>query len=403
MINSTFTVIFYIRRDRAHDDGKAPIYMRITIDGERAEISTKRYVKPNKWNSKVYRVKGRSERVKAINNYLTILHNRVLQAYNELLFATDIVTPKDVKDKVLGKDEARFKLLELFEQHNQKVKRLVGNDYAKATYKKFDRIYRFAKKYMEKNYDKSDLYFTEIDLDFIEGFEEYLKVQRGLQHNTTLKYISVLKKIFLIAKRKGLLIKDPFTDFDRSFKEKVPTHLTMKELKSIEQCNLGDIERLERVRDCFVFCCYTGLSYSDADKLSYDEFYEDDEGDVWLVQNRTKTDEPAQILLLPKALEIYKKYKTEGEQVLPTISNQRMNAYLKEIADVSRIQKNLTFHVARHTFATTITLGNGLSIETVQIMMGHRNRRSTEHYARITNKKLIADMKKLKNVIKNGY
>ena len=397
MINNTFSISYYIRKSRARKNGKAPIYMRITIEGEVTEISTKRCIEPSRWNSNTSRVMGRSEDAKIINDYLSILHTRVLKAYNNLMLTTDVVTPKKLKDKVLGRSEVKYRLMELFEEHNDKVKKLIGKDYSKATYKKFDRIYRFTKDYLKRKYDTSDIILMDVDLEFIEGFETFLKTHRDLQHNTAMKYISIMKKIVIIAQKRGILQKDPFAEYDLNYKEKTPTHLTMKELKRIENHDLHEIERIVQVRDCFVFCCYTGLSYKDADKLTNDELFEDEDNDTWLVQRRTKTDEPARILLLPKALEIYEKYKGLNEnKVLPTISNQKTNAYLKEIADLCKIKKNLTFHVARHTFATTITLGNGLSIETVQIMMGHRNRRSTEHYARITNEKLTSDMKKLK-------
>lgn len=406
MLNSTFSIIYFLRTHRKRSNGKSPIYLRITIDGERSEISTKRYIEEERWSSETYRVIGNDDEAREINNYLTILHNMVLQAYNELMYATDIITAQKVKDKVMGREKMKYKLIALFEDHNLKIHKRIGVDYAKATYTKYKTVKKYTQQYLKKEYGKDDYYIIDIDLDFIEGFETFLKVEKELAHNTALKYIRKMKKIVLIARRKGIMNKDPFADFDHSLKEKTPTHLTLKELKRIENYDFKGLGRLERVADSFIFCCYTGLSYSDADKLVYNDFYEDPEGDIWLIQNRTKTDEPAKILLLPKALEIYNKYTTgeenPGNEVLPTISNQKTNAYLKEIATVSRINKNLTFHVARHTFATTITLANGMPIESVQIMMGHKDRRSTEHYARVTNTKLVSDMKKLKNIFQDN-
>jgi len=399
MLEQKLSINFILRKNVKHKDGKSPIYLRVTLDGDSFDKSISRSVKPQHWNNDTKRVKESSDHSQVINEYLSILHNKVLKAYNQLTLETDHVTIKKLKHRLLGKD-ASYKLIKLFRQHNERIEERVGIDYVEATLQKYEVIKKYVSQFVKEKFDQQDIYFTDIDLDFIEDFELFLKKEKELQHNTAMKYMSVLKKITLKAEKKGYLRQNPFDDYQISYEDKVPTHLKLKELRRIEEKSFEGLDRLQRVKDCFVFCCYTGLSYKDADKLTYDDFYEDQEGDVWLVQNRTKTNEQARILLLPKALEIFEKYKNNDEidsgKVLPTISNQKTNAYLKEIAGVCRIKKNLTFHVARHTFATTITLGQGLPIESVQIMMGHSSRSSTEHYARVTNKKLVSDMKSLK-------
>lgn len=226
--------------------------------------------------------------------------------------------------------------------------------------------------------------------------------KNDLSHNTALKYIANLRKIVKNEWEKGNVSKYVFSRFKWDYEETDPTHLDLFELKRIEEYNFSTIPRLDRVRDCFVFCCYTGLAFSDAEKLSYaSDFALDNDGDVWLVQERTKTEVPARILLMPKAVEILLKYEDHPDakdgKALPTITNQKTNAYLKEIADVCGIKKNLTTHVARHTFGTTITLANGMPMGSVQVMMGHKRRKTTEHYARVTNLKLRRDMKVLRD------
>lgn len=399
MLDQNLFVNFILRKNIKHKDGKSPIYLRVTLDGDTFEKSLNRSTSSKHWNKDTKRVKSSDKQSDVINEYLDIIRSKVLKSYNQLLLETDHVTLHKLKHRVLGKGASR-KLLDLYQEHNERIEERVGVEYVKATYQKYEVIKRYTADFIKDKYDQNDIYCNDIDLEFIEDFELFLKKEKSLSHNTALKYVKFLKKIILIAKRKGFLTSDPFSDYKAKYKKKVPTHLTLKELKRIEEKSFDGIDRLEKVRDCFLFCCYTGLSYKDADKLDYDDFHEDEDGDVWLVQNRTKTDEQARILLLPKALDIFEKYRDfkqiGSDKVIPTISNQRTNSYLKEIADVCRIKKNLTFHVARHTFATTITLGQGLPIESVQIMMGHSDRRSTEHYARVTNRKLVSDMKKLK-------
>lgn len=387
---------FYLRKSY-----KAPkINCRVEVGDERKTSSIGISIAPKDWNQNTQRAKKSASNYKSINETLGVIESQVREAENTLRLRHEVIT-LDAITQLIENRQPTISILELFYEHNRKMREKVEvGDVAKATYKKYSRIEQQIRKFTQDVYGKDDIYVSKIDLEYIENLEHWWKTKRGLSHNTTVKYIRQFRKIILIALRRGYLQNDPMEGWNKTLNEVTPIHLSLEELRSIESKDFEGLGRLEKVRDVFVFGCYTGLAYSDLKKLDREEdFYLDAEGDLWLCQNRTKTDEPANVLILPKAREIYDKY-SELDSALPVISNQKMNAYLKEIATVCKVNKSLTTHVARHTFATTITLGHGMPIESVQMMMGHRDRRSTEHYARVTNTKLVGDMKKLRKRIK---
>src|SRR6266542_612682 len=281
------------------------------------------------------------------------------------------------------------------------MKALVGRDYAKGTLTRYETSYKHTMSFLQSRYEVSDIDINKLDYDFITEYEFWLKSVRKCDHNTTMKYLSNFKKIVNRCVRNGKLQRDPFLGFSMAKKEVERHALTETQLKTIAQKQFK-IERLSIVRDIFLFCCFTGLAYADVKKLKQSEITDGIDGEKWIMAKRQKKDITSKIPLLPHALQIIRKYENNIEcqltnKVLPVLSNQKMNSYLKEIGDACGIHIHLTFHIARHTFATTVTLTNGVPIETVSKMLGHKNLQTTQHYAKILDKKISEDMKKLKS------
>jgi len=290
--------------------------------------------------------------------------------------------------------------MEVFKKHNDQMTELVGQEYAPGTLERFQTAYRHTLTFLQWKYKVDDIDISKLDYEFISEYEFWIKSVRKCNHNSTIKYLSNFRKVINRCVRHGWLQKDPFANFKMTMREVERIALTETELQNL----IGQqfpTDRLRVVRDIFLFSCYTGLAYADVKKLKRSEIIIGVDGEEWLVSRRQKTDISARIPLLPAALTIIDRYKDhphcQGKDiVLPINSNQKMNAYLKEIAEVCGIQKTLTYHIARHTFATTVTLTNGVPIETVSKMLGHRNLRTTQHYAKILDKKIGEDMKGLR-------
>ena len=296
-------------------------------------------------------------------------------------------------------------VLELFQIHNDQMEKLVGKDFAYGTFQRYQTSLEHTKTFILWKYGKADMDIRDLDYDFIAEYSFWLKSVRNCGHNATMKYLSNFKKIVLSCVKKGWLHRDPFFGFKLARREKVREFLTKDELKMIANKKI-EIERVGHVRDIFVFCCYTGLAYIDVKQLRRTELLKGVDGKEWLMTQRQKTESPTRLPLLPKALEIVSKYNSHPEcakldLVLPVLSNQKMNAYLKELADICGIKKVLTFHNARHTFATTVTLSNGVPIETVSKMLGHKNLSQTQHYAKIIDLKVSEDMQRLEDRLSN--
>mgnify|MGYP000096947967 CR=1 FL=1 len=305
---------------------------------------------------------------------------------------------KDLKNAYLGIKTNSKGIVELFVDHNRKVNELIGNGYTRATWVRFETILAHLVGFVRHKYQASDLELNKLDYDFISEFEFYLKSKKEIGHNTTIKYVRGMKKIVREAITKGYLNYDPFIAYKASLKEVKREFLSEEEIDAIYHKKMTT-ERLERVRDAFVFSCYTGLAYSDVQKLTPKDINLGIDGEKWLYTYRKKTGTQVNIPLLPIALEIIEKYKGHpmcDGVLLPVPSNQNTNAFLKEIADICGINKNLTFHMARHTFATTVTLCNNVPIESVSRMLGHKSIKTTQHYGKIIDKKVAGDMAALK-------
>ncbi len=275
----------------------------------------------------------------------------------------------------------------------------MGREFAAGTLERYRTSLEHTRSFMRWKYSVADLDIKQLNYEFISEYA--LKSVRHCNHNTTMKYLSNFKKVVLHCVRNGWLPRDPFSAFKMSKKEVLRTALTESELQTIIAKSFSS-DRLNYVKDIFLFSCYTGLAYADVKKLKSSEIMVGIDGELWLLTKRQKTETVSKIPLLPMAIEIINRYADHPQccgqgKVLPVLSNYKMNAYLKEIGDICGISKNLTFHIARHTFATTITLSNGVPIETVSKMLGHKSLKQTQHYAKILDIKISQDMKALKN------
>jgi len=399
-MHANFNFLLYLKRPKGWTKGPIPIYSRITVKGQRAEFSAGRECEPSRWNSSAGRVIGTKEETKILNAYLESLHTKVKYAHQILIDSGQEITADSLRDQFAGRSEKSRYLMKLFEDHNNKVKALLGNGFEANTLKGYKTSVKHLTAFLKAKYGRSDIEIQNLNYSFIVDFEFYLKAECKISGVSAAKYIKHLKKIVNYCLANNWLTINPFIKFKSTVKAKERTYLSQQELDAITKKQLT-IERLGQVRDIFVFCCYTGLSYADIQKLQRTEIGIGMDGEKWIFTSRQKTDTSSRIPLLPIALEIMKKYEDHPQcenkgLLFPVLSNQKMNAYLKEIADLCGIKKFLTFHLARHTFATTVTLSNGVPIETVSKMLGHTAIKTTQHYAKILDVKVSRDMALLK-------
>ncbi len=403
-MQNSLSVLFYVRKKGAGDLSMATIYLRITVNGKRAEVSTMRKIALSKWNAKANKVIGYSIEARQTNRQLDIIKNRIYEIYQNLLNDDiEFVTAKGIRDEYIGVNKNRKFILEMFEEHNLRMERLVGKEFSFRTLQRYKTTKKHLSKYIKSSYNLEDYPLKGIDVKYINGFIYFLKTTQNLSHNSALKYVAYFKKIIRVAYANGWLEKDPFYNFKLRPKTIDKEFLSNNEIVKLIQADFS-IARLAQVRDVFIFSCYTGLAYVDVAKLKEDDIVIGMDGGRWIKLKRTKTKTLSSIPILPIAEQIISKYASlpkHENKLLPVYSNQKTNGYLKEIADLSGITKKLTFHMARHTFATTVTLSNGVPIESVSKMLGHKSMKTTQHYAKILDIKLSEDMKNLRTRFEN--
>ena len=399
--SQSFGIHFTTRPDKAKD-GREPIYACVTVNRQRAYIALKQNVDPKNWDSGKGVAKGNKDEVKSINNYLEEVRLAIGSSYKELQLKRKMLSAKAVKDLYLGAEQEVYTMSRLFAYHNESS----TTDLKWSTLKHYYVTQRYLIKFLEQQYNASDIYLHQLDYKFVKDFEVFLPNhkpkdhQKPLNNNGVMKHIIRLKKMVNLALNLQWINNDPFATYKLKIQKVNREQLSELELKAIEEKKFG-IERLDMVRDMFVFCCYTGLSYVDVSNLEPEHIVTGTDGDRWIRTCREKTMIPVIVPILPKALAILDKYKDNERalydgRVFPKISNQKVNSYLKEIADRCDIIKNVTFHIARHTFATTVTLSNGVPIETVSKILGHTKITTTQIYAKVVERKLKEDMEGLK-------
>ncbi len=396
MKKSTFKVLFLIRRNQVNKEGKCAIMIKVTVDGEYERINSTLTIEPELWDASASKAIGRSSKIAQFNKRIEDMRHVLKEHYYDILNRHGYVTAEMVKNAFIGITAREESLLKLYEQHLEDTKKLIGISKANPTYQKYERMYRRVVEFMKKKYNITDIPLREIKYQFIVDLEFFLRTEYGYSQNTTYKCMKFFKQVINKAIRAGLIGVDPFNGYKISVERVDRGFLSEDELTKMMSKEFGS-KRLEQVRDIFIFACFTGLAYIDLANLRVDNIQKMFDGRLWIVTHRQKTNTKVTVPLLPPAIKILNKY--EGQfldgKLLPIITNQKLNCYLKEIAGICEINKNLTFHLARHTFATTMTLGKGVPIESVSKMLGHTNIQTTQIYARITNEKISHDMENL--------
>ncbi len=384
MERNYFSILFFIKRTKLLKNGEAPICLRITVNGKRAEVQIKRSVEVNKWNNQKECAIGRDNKTLELNHYLETVRTKILRIHRQLEQDNKPITAEILKCHYYGESETPKMLLEVFKEHNQKCSELIGKDYVRATVMYYERTARYLSEFIKQNHRLSDIPLKDIDYNFIQAFEHFVKTVKNCQQNATVKHLKNFKRIIRIALLNHWIISDPFAEIH--FKQ-TPTNrdfLLEEELQLILRKQFN-IPRLETVKDIFIFCCFTGLAFTDVQHLTPEHILCDNKGEYWIRKPREKTTNMCNIPLLEIPLKLIDKYKHHPECerkniVFPVPSNQRMNSYLKEIADLCGIKKNLSTHVARHSFAC-IALANKVSMESIAKMLGHSNIKTTKIYA----------------------
>jgi len=399
-MEARLSILFYGKKTRNESDKILSIYLRVTINGNRFEVSTQRCVGTDKWSSTAGKVKGNTEEVRKTNQYLDNVKQKVYDYQKKILQDGKPFTKETLRLEWYGLNEHIHSLVEVFTNHNNQMEALIGKDNSKATFGKYRTTLDHTISFLKWKFQRSDIEISSITYSFITEFESWLKSVQKCNHNTTIKYISNLRKIINICLKNGWLVKDPFIGFKMTKKEVIREILTEEELQTLISKDIQNI-RIRQVRDIFIFSCFTGLAYIDAKRLRRSDIVIGIDGERWIYTRRKKTDSPSRIPLLPVVLDIMEVYKDHSQclnndSLLPIPSNAKLNAYLKELADICGINKYLTFHIARHTFATTVTLNNGVPIESVSKMLGHKSIKITQIYAKILDRKVSEDMSLLR-------
>lgn len=400
-MNQSFKIIFLLKKGKGSVGESYPVYVRVTVDNKRVEWSVQRTWKQSRWNQKVGQALGNKEDARTLNAFLDAIKGSIYETQKEYILRKEKLTASLVRSLMRHSPEDKsYSLLEVYQFHNDQFEKLVGVEYSYRTLQKFRTCLKSVKAFLHYQFKREDVPLSYINHKFLTEYEFYLKTECKLHHNSAMVCMKKLKKIVRLCIANDWLNKDPFKSFKITSKETHRNFLLKDELEKLVGQKF-DNERLERVKDIFLFSCYTGLAYSDVAELTQGDISIGIDGIQWIFTRRAKTDTSSRIPLLPIAYEIIQKYATDPQVLntgllLPIMSNQKINDYLKEVATICGFNKKLTFHCARHTFATTVTLTNDVPIETVSKMLGHKSIRTTQIYAKILDCKVSSDMQKLR-------
>ena len=395
-------ISFFRWKSRSNPKGEAPIYCRLTQDKIRRQFSTGHYVLAKEWDSEKQRVRSkfRQRRIDLINEDLDMIYNKLYNLESKLIVegADNIV--EAVYNIYMDKDTSVNFFIQLFQKRYEVASKMEGIKFAKYTLWKFRHIMEQTQEYIKWRYGQEDIPLLKIDTSFVLGFEEYLLLEKKLAPITVNKVLQRVKQIIQYGIKCNYIKVDPFVEYKPLKTEKELVFLTEEELNMLENYQFAQ-EKLGKVRDLYLFSVYTGLAYHEAFTLQRKHIIKGFDKELWINMKRGKTGKAFEVPLLPKAIEIIKKYGELGNDdsyILPRMSNQKMNSYLKEIADIIGIKKRLTHHTARKTFATTILLYNDIPIEIVSSLLGHSSIAITQKlYAKVVNKKVSMCMEELKN------
>ena len=392
MNNHKIRVLFVIAHNRIKKNNKAPIYCRITYNKCRKQFATGIFIESKCWNNIKQKIVPISEGNTILNNKLSLIHQQIDKAFLMLQILPNDFDVDDIYRKYKGEDsKEEISILGAYDLHNEKTKKLIGIDFNELSWSRYVESRRKVASFIKVFYKKADVKLKNLDLKFIKDLEYYFKIELHLKHATVYRSIQRVKKIIQFAIAENYLKKDPFHLYKNKKYKTVIVYLTDEELKRLEKHTFSQV-RLQQVKDLFVFCCYTGLAYTEMTTLTTNNIEVGFDGNEWIQMIRKKTNRAISIPVLPKAKEILEKYENE----LPKISNQNFNSYLKEISVLLSIDKKLTHHIARKTFATTVLLYNDVPMEIVSELLGHSNVKVTQaSYAKVVNKKVSDEMKSL--------
>ena len=401
-MRSTFNILFYLKKSSVKKTGYAPLMVRITINGKSAPFSLKAEAKPDDWDTQAGRLRGRTKEASDLNTYIDEVRSKIRKHYRELCDRESIVSAEMVRDAFCGFSTPKDALICLFDHFNETLKTTVGKGMAESTYYGYthtrDRLYQFLKKTKKRE----DISLKDISPQFISDFERFLFVDCGYSRNSAMERIKKLKRVVVIAHNNGWISVNPFATYKFQFDAPDRGYLSEKELKCLMKHTI-ECPYIDKVRDVFVFCCFTGLSYIDVKGLREENIQRSFDGNLWIIMKRHKTNVQSNVRLLPVALQLIEKYKGKCKDgmLLPVPINCDGNRKLKKLGKECGIATKVTFHLARHTFATTVTLGKGVPIETVSKMLGHTSIKTTQIYARIVDSKVSSDMEKLSHKLGN--
>lgn len=394
-------VHFSLRKSKQNKKGESPIEISISANKERVYFSSGKYANANDWNITKQLVKSKAKDANLINGYLIQARNKIYELEIELIKNGFIITAPLLRDAYLGRIEklSDKTLLEVMVMHNEEQEKMVGINVSKATYWISVYTLRLLKEFIKKKYKREDIHLRELNQNFIQSFHSFLLKDKGMAQNSATKHLKLLKKIVNFAVVNSYMTFNPFALYKIEREPVEIDFLDEEELRKIINFDTP-IPRFERARDMFLFACFTGLAYIDIKTLTSEHIEKDNEGRIWIKKRRVKTGVLSRIPLLPIAKMILDKYKG-GDTLLPIQASTDVNKYLKDIAILCGINKRITFHTGRHTFASTVTLSNNISLEVVSKMLGHTNIRMTTHYAKLVDKYIGEQMDKLLQVFSN--